>query len=96
MEKSSDGCIYLRSRMLLDDYENNLGFWLYHWAEQTPERCFIAERDADGDWQELSYAQALQDARAIGQSLLERGLSIERPLMILSANSLNFARLQLG
>ena len=96
MERSGDGCIYLRSRMLLEDYKSNLGFWLYHWAEHAPERCFIAEKDADGDWQNLSYAEALQDARAIGQSLLEQGLSIERPLMILSANSLNFARLQLG
>ncbi|MCP4471186.1 MAG: feruloyl-CoA synthase [Gammaproteobacteria bacterium] len=96
MKRSGDGCIYLRSRMLLDDYESNLGGSLYHWAEHAPERCFIAERGADGNWQNLSYAQALQDASAIGQSLLEQGLSIERPLMILSANSLNFARLQLG
>ncbi|MDP6375884.1 MAG: feruloyl-CoA synthase [Pseudomonadales bacterium] len=96
MEKSGDGCIYLRSHMLLDDYENNLGSWLYHWAEHAPERCFVAEKDTNGDWQNLSYSQALRDAQAIGQSLLEQGLSIERPLMILSGNSLNFARLQLG
>ncbi len=49
-----------------------------------------------GDWQHLSYAQALQGARSIGQALLDRGLSAERPVMILSENSLEHALLALG
>ena len=49
-----------------------------------------------GDWQHLSYAQALQGARSIGQALLDRGLSAERPVAILSENSLEHALLALG
>jgi feruloyl-CoA synthase len=36
----------------------------------------------------LSYAEVLDRARRIGQSLLDRGLSAERPLLILSGNDL--------
>ncbi len=96
MEKSANGCIYLRSRMRLDKYDNNLGSWLYHWAGLVPERSFVAEKNSSGNWQTLSYAEALQDARVIAQNLLTKGLSTERPLMILSGSSLNFTRLQLG
>ncbi len=96
MEKSDDGCIYLRSQTRLDDYGKNLGAWLYHWAEHAPDRCFVAEKDSTENWQKLSYSQALHDAQIIGQRLLELGLSVDRPLMILSGASLNFTRLQLG
>ncbi len=95
-ERGANGCVYLRSQIPLADYECNLGSWLYHWAEREPQRCFVAERDTSGDWRRLTYAQALRDARAIAQGLLGCDLSVERPLMVLSGNSLNFARLQLG
>ncbi len=96
MEKSADGCIYLCSQTRLDEYGKNLGAWLYYWAEHTPDHCFVAEKDSSGKWQKLSYAQALRDAEVIGQRLLELGLSVERPLMILSGASLNFTKLRLG
>ncbi|MFK9813637.1 AMP-binding protein, partial [Escherichia coli] len=40
--------------------------------------------------------EALQSARRIGQALLQRGLSAERPLLILSENDLEHAMLVLG
>jgi feruloyl-CoA synthase len=49
-----------------------------------------------GDWRHISYAQALQAARAIAQALLGMGLSAERPVAILSENDLNHALLVLG
>ena len=94
--QGDEGCIYLRSRMPLADFTENLGSWLYYWAERAPDRCFIGEKDAKGVWQRISYARALQDAEVIAQSLLDQGLSAQRPLMVLSGNSLNFARLQLA
>ena len=74
---------------------------LVHWAQTAPERTFMAQRvkNADGskgDWRAISYAQALASARSIGQALLDRGLSAERPVVILSENDLEHALLALG
>ncbi len=69
---------------------------LDHWAEVAPERSFLAERDGRGGWRHLTYAEARADARALGQALLARGLSAERPLVILSGNSIAHARLALA
>ncbi len=42
------------------------------------------------------YAQAWASARGIAQALLDRGLSAERPVVILSENDLDHALLALG
>ncbi len=74
---------------------------LLHWAAEAPDRTFIAQRQrqADGsrgDWRRVSYAQALDAARRIGQALLNLGLSVERPVAILSDNDIEHALLALG
>jgi feruloyl-CoA synthase len=74
---------------------------LVHWATTQPDRVFMARRarhadGATGDWQRVTYGQALQQARRIGQALLDRGLSAERPVAILSENGLEHALLALG
>ncbi|MFZ3120543.1 MAG: feruloyl-CoA synthase, partial [Variovorax sp.] len=48
------------------------------------------------DWVRISYREALHKARAIGQALLQRDLSPERPVALLSENSLEHAMLALG
>lgn len=65
-------------------------------AAAHPERTLVARRGADGEWIRLSYAEVLDRARRIGQSLLDRGLSAERPLLILSGNDLEHLQLALG
>ena len=47
----------------------------------------------DQAWRELSYAETFRRVRAIGQALLDRGLSAERPVVILSENSIEHALL---
>ena len=74
---------------------------LLHWAAQAPERTLFARRQAApdgarGEWQHISYAQAVDWARRIGQALLTRGLGPERPVVILSENSLEHAMLALA
>jgi feruloyl-CoA synthase len=69
---------------------------LQHWARHTPERTFLAERQADGAWRRLSYAEANTQADAIAQALIDRRLGPYRPLMILSGNSIDHALLMLG
>src|SRR5262249_28270641 len=77
-------------------YARSLGELLQGWALRAPARTFLAERRRDGAWRRVTYAEALQAARAIGQALLERGLGPERPVMILSDNSIDHALLMLG
>ena len=74
---------------------------LLHWAAQAPERTLFARRQAApdgarGEWQHISYAQAVDWARRISQALLARGLGPERPVVILSENSLEHAMLALA
>ena len=75
--------------------------YLVHWAETTPDHSFLARREQlpggkTGDWQHVSYAQALDAARSIGQALLDRGLRAERPVVVLSENTIEHALLALG
>jgi feruloyl-CoA synthase len=65
-------------------------------ARKHPERTLVARRGPDGEWIRLSYGEVLQRARRIGQALLDRGLSAERPLAILSGNDLEHFQLALG
>src|SRR5687767_5352241 len=90
-ERRPDGAVLLRAVRPLAQYPRKLTERLEHWAAQAPERVFVAQRDARGGWRKLIYAQALQQARSIGQYLLEKKLSAERPLVVLSGNDIEHA-----
>lgn len=92
----ADGGHILRSPQRLHPYSRCLGELLAHWAHTTPDSVFLAERTGDEAWRKVTYSEALETARAIGQSMLDRGLSADRPVMILSGNSVNHALLALG
>lgn len=91
-----DGIIYLRSENHLEDYPERMTDRLVHWAQERPEQTWMARRGPDGQWIHITYAQAWTQAQSIGQALLDYGLSVERPLAILSENSLEHALLTLG
>jgi feruloyl-CoA synthase len=95
VEKRADGAMVLRSPQALKPYARAVGDWLVHWHGHAPERTFLAERTREG-WRRVSYRDALSDARRIGQALLNLGLNAERPVAILSDNSVDHALLALG
>jgi feruloyl-CoA synthase len=95
VEKRADGTMVVRSPEPLKPYVRCVGDWLKQWYEKAPDRAFLAERKGEG-WRRLSYRDALSDARRIGQALLNLGLSTERPVAILSDNSIDHALLALG
>jgi feruloyl-CoA synthase len=95
VEKRTDGTTILRSPQPLKPPTRALGDWLLQWYERAPDRTFIAERKGEG-WRRVSYRDALSDARRIGQALLNLGLNAERPVAILSDNSVDHALLALG
>jgi feruloyl-CoA synthase len=101
VRQGTGGTAYLRSDQELQAHARRMTDRLVHWAETTPDRVFIArrERNADGstgDWKKVTYREALQTARRVGQALLDRGLGPDRPVAILCENSLEHAELALG
>jgi len=101
LREDAGGTVYLRAEQPLQGYAHRMTDRLVHWATTDPDRVFMArrQRNADGgtgEWQHLTYGQALQAARSIGQALLDRGLGPDRPIAILSENSLEHALLALG
>lgn len=96
VEQRPDGSRLLRSPMPLAAHAARLGDYLEHWADAAPERVFLAERGADGAWVRLTYAEVRAKVRAVATWLLGRGLSPERPVAILSDNSLEHALLMLA
>jgi len=96
VEYRGDGAILMRSPHPLPPYPQNLTQRLTHWAELAPDRVFIAQRDAAGEWRTLTYAQALAAVRAIAAALVERDLTPERPIAILSGNDIEHALLGLA
>ena len=95
------GVHYLVADQALAPHPDRLTDRLVHWAQVRPQQTLFARRgrNADGssgDWQHISFAQALDAARRIGQGLINRGLSAERPVLIPSENDLEHALLALG
>jgi feruloyl-CoA synthase len=95
------GTHYLKAEQDLQAYPERMTDRLRHWAQTTPDRTFMARRAklADGtlgDWQHITYAQAWAQGCSIAQALINRGLNAERPVVILSENSLEHALLALG
>jgi len=97
VERRPDGAMLLRSPRKLEPHPQRLTERLVYWAEAAPERIFIAQRDAQsGGWRSLTYAQTLAAVRSIAAALLQRDLSPERPIAILSGNDIEHALLGLA
>jgi feruloyl-CoA synthase len=96
-ERRADGSIVLRSPEPLRDSARCIGDWLEQWARQTPDAVFLAERgNVEAPWTTVTYAQALRQVRGAASWILAQGLSAERPLVILSDNSIDHALLALA
>ncbi|PTB18832.1 acyl-CoA synthetase [Trinickia symbiotica] len=92
VERRPDGSVVYELKEPLQPYPTRLTERLEHWANVAPDRGLLARRTRDGkSWEYLTYRQALDGARALGQALLDRGLSASRPLMILSDRSFEHA-----
>jgi len=96
IERRADGIIYLRPQATLGDYPGRLTDRLHHWAEAAPDRIFMAERDPGGGWRQVTYAELLTSSRHIASGLLARNLSAEKPVVILSGNSIDHALVAFG
>ena len=87
---------YFQSPRALAPYAVKLTAQLEHWAVESPDRTFLAQRDEAQEWRRLSYREALRSVRAIAQGLIDRSLNSQRPVLIVSGNSIEHALLALG
>jgi feruloyl-CoA synthase len=94
--RREDGTILLRSPHALGSYPEKITERLAHWARETPGHPFLAWRHAGGEWRTLAYGRTFALVRGLGQALLDRGLSAQRPIAILSGNDPEHALLALA
>jgi len=87
-ERRDDGSLLLTPRGALAPTPPRMMDALKHWAATAPNRICVARRDASGEWIKVTYAQALERVQRIAASLITRNLSAERPIAILSGNSI--------
>ncbi|WHZ11101.1 MAG: Trans-feruloyl-CoA synthase [Burkholderiaceae bacterium] len=101
LREGGPGVRYLTAEVPLADYAVRMTDRVQHWVADAPERTLVARRarradGSPGDWIRISYAEAWARARSIAQALIERGVSVERPVAILSENSIEHLLLALG
>jgi feruloyl-CoA synthase len=94
-ERSGDGVLRYRSTEPMAPHDPSLARLFRAAVERNPAGIFLAEREG-GHWRKLTYAAARLLVDALAAGLIERGLSAERPVMILSANSIDHALLTLA
>jgi len=94
--RRDDGVVYLRPKIPLGEYPLRITDLLHHWAEAEPNRIFMAERDGAGGWRQITYSKLLSSIRHIASALLARGLSADRPVVILSGNAIDHALIAFG
>ena len=92
----ADGCQIVRHLTPLGEIPQSIPHILAERAETHPERVFLAERDDKGGWRTLTFAEAKRRSDAVAQALLDRGFGPDKPVMILSGNSIEFAVLSFG
>lgn len=97
VERRPDGTVVLQSRRPLAPFEPCLPRVLASQAEKLGDKPYLVQRRGpDRTWTPHSYAQTKRDADAIAQWLLDRGIARDRPVLILSGNSVAHALVKYG
>jgi feruloyl-CoA synthase len=87
LDRRSDAALVVRSRVSLGAFPASVPEVLRARATAHPERALAAQRGDRGGWVLLSYGEARRRADALAESFLALGLSPQRPVMVLSGNS---------
>jgi feruloyl-CoA synthase len=96
VERRGDGTILLHATQPLGPYPRSLSEFLLHWAQRAPERPFLLERAVDGEWRGVNYKQALDRVLRVAGGLLALRICAQRPIAILSENSIEHGLLMLA
>ncbi len=96
MERRDDGSVLLSSRQALAGEEPSITAVLRRRAAEHPDLPLAAQRDHEARWTALTYGEAHLKSQALGRAFASLGLSADKPLMILSGNSLEHLLVSLG
>ncbi|MHC2313019.1 feruloyl-CoA synthase [Bradyrhizobium diazoefficiens] len=101
VERRADGTLILRSPLELGPCDWRITDFLPSWASAAPDRIFLAQRNASGGWDEITYSEAWSQVQAAGQSLIDMGAKPADRLAVLSGNSIenaviSFAAMSIG
>jgi feruloyl-CoA synthase len=99
VENKADGTTRLRSTEALKPGGRSVTDWLVVWAGRASDRVFLQERESvlpGAPWRKLTYADTLARVEKLAAGLLSLGLGPDRPLAILSDNSIEHALLMLA
>ena len=88
IEEKLDGTLILSCPYSLGTLHKSTAHLFIERANEYPDRTLIAEQDASGHWQHLSYADALRGTRSVAQWLINEKASIKAPLAIISNSSI--------
>lgn len=92
VDRRDDGTIILSPRIALTLGEPHLPAYLRRHAKNRPDHTWLGQRrPKGGDWERLTFGDALAKANRLTQGLLDLGLPQGKMLGILSANSLEQA-----
>src|SRR5882762_3115794 len=92
VERPGDGVTILKSRIPLQPYEKHIPASLAKWANEAPERAWLAQRGGpERQWRKVSYGEAKRTVDGLTQGLLDLGVEEGRPVAILSGNSIEHA-----
>src|SRR3974390_1574745 len=92
VERRADGSILVWSNHAPGAGPRSIAHLLAERAAEHPDRPFIKQREPEhGPWRSITYREALKNAEAIAQWLLDQGLTSADAVMVLSANSLAHA-----
>ncbi|MGF0537685.1 feruloyl-CoA synthase [Agrobacterium sp. ES01] len=95
-EERADGTVVIWRKDPIGPYPDKLNERFAHWAKTVPDRPWMAERADDGNWRKISYADAHKRIRSLAQFFLDLDLSVEKPVLILSDNSISHALVALA
>ncbi|UPK06447.1 AMP-binding protein [Bradyrhizobium sp. 170] len=101
IERRTDGTLLLSSPIKLGKCDWRITDFLPTWANSFPDRIFLAQRNASGGWDKITYSEAWSQVQAVGQSLIDMGAKPADKLAILSGNSIenaviSFAAMSIG
>ena len=92
----ANGETYIRPVAPIGDVPVSTIAMLEYWAEHAPDRLFLADRLPNGEWRRVTYREARAMSRSIAQYLIDHDLSVDRPVAILSGNSVYHGLVALG
>ncbi|MEM1148265.1 MAG: feruloyl-CoA synthase [Pseudomonadota bacterium] len=98
VDRRADGSILLNNGQPLKAAPPHMLWPLRYWAEQAPNRTWLAQRDPiqpeKTGWQEINYGAAWTRVQNLAQGFLNLGAAA--PVMILSRNTIDHALVMYG